>query len=140
MASKRRILVVANRTADSDELLSALRERAREGPLAVTLLVPATWEVIDPHGGRESAARRRHEATARLRREGIEVECVTGDPDPEAAVRSIWQPDRFDEVVVSTLPSRLSAWLRRDLPRRVEALVDTPVTHVVATEREGSPA
>ena len=64
MASKRRILVVANRTADSDELLNALRERAREGPLAVTLLIPATWDVIDPHGGRESAARRRLEATA----------------------------------------------------------------------------
>ena len=65
---------------------------------------------------------------------------VTVDPDPEAAVRSIWDPDRFDEVVDSTLPSRLSAWLRRDLPRRVEALTGAPVTHVVASERESSPA
>jgi len=39
------VLVVANRTADSDELLAALDERAQRGPARFTLLVPAT-----PHG------------------------------------------------------------------------------------------
>ena len=34
------LLVVASRTAESGELVSYLRERARTGPLHVTLVVP----------------------------------------------------------------------------------------------------
>ena len=45
MAEKARVLVVANRTAESPELLEALQERAVHGPCEFTLLVPAT-----PHG------------------------------------------------------------------------------------------
>ena len=46
MAWKTRLLVVANRTADSDDLLAALRERSTRGPIAVTFVVPQ-----DSHGG-----------------------------------------------------------------------------------------
>ena len=45
MAEKAEILVVANRTAGSPELIAALRERAGRGPAKFHLLVPAT-----PHG------------------------------------------------------------------------------------------
>jgi GABA permease len=127
-----RLLVVANRTAESDELLGAIKRRLAAGPLAVTLLVPATWEVGDPHGGKESAQRHMRAAAARLRDEGIDVECVLGDPDPAAAVAAAWDPERYDAVIVSTLPSRVSKWLKLDLPRRVEHLTGGPVEHVVA--------
>lgn len=43
--SKQRILVVANRTADSPDLIGALRRRAQNSPASLTLLVPAV-----PHG------------------------------------------------------------------------------------------
>lgn len=136
MSGAARVLVVANRTADSDELLDALRERATRGPVEITLLVPQTWEVRDPHGGRESATRRMRAALERLRDEGLAAEGQLGDPDPGVAVEAIWDPARFDEVIVSTLPHPVSKWLALDLPHRVARLTGAPVTHVVASERE----
>ncbi len=42
MAFTTHLLVVANRTVDSPELLDALRERAQRGPIHATLLAPTT--------------------------------------------------------------------------------------------------
>ncbi len=135
MSDPARILVVADRTADSEELYAALVERYAQGPIAGTLLAPAAWEVTDPHGGRESALRRLHTATERLSGVGIEMQTVCGAADPFEAVSEIWDPQRFDEVIVSTLPKHVSRWLRLDLPRRVEQLTGLQVHHVVAQER-----
>ena len=52
---------------------------------------------------------------------------VRGDPRTVAA-------DHYEEIVISTLPARV-LWLRRDLPRRVEAL-GVPV--LVITAADGS--
>ena len=41
MSPKARVLVVANRTVDSSELIKALRQRAANSPACFTLLVPA---------------------------------------------------------------------------------------------------
>ena len=133
------MLVVANRTAQSDELLETLRERGTHGPASFTLLVPATWEVGDPHGGRETALRRLKGALRRLRGAGLEVEGVLGDPDPALAVEQIWDPERFDEIIVSTLPARVSNWLKLDLPRRVERFTGRSVQHVLASEEPATP-
>jgi hypothetical protein len=130
-----RVLVVANRTADSDELFAALLERQAQGSIGVTLLAPARYEVTSPHGGRQAALRRLRSATDRLREAGIETEGIVGDPDPFTAVAATWNSERFDEVIVCTLPERLSRWLRLDLPRRVERLTRQHVRHVVAHER-----
>ncbi len=128
-----RVLVLANRTVDSDDLRQALVERHAQGPIAVTLLVPAAWEVQDPHGGAESAHRRLRSALGALRDSGVPVQARLGDADPVTALRDAWDPDRYDEVIVSTLPSRLSRWLQIDLPRRAQKMTGAPVTHVAAT-------
>ena len=129
-----RVLVLANRTAGSPQLREALLKRRERGPIAVTLLVPAAWEPQDPHGGVETGRRRVREALADLRDTGLEVHCRVGDPDPVTALREAWDPDRYDEVIVSTLPGRVSRWLQIDLPRRAGRITGVPVTHVEAAE------
>jgi hypothetical protein len=135
MSPPARVLVVANRTADSEEVQAALLERAQQSAIEVTVLAPASWEVVDPHGGVQSARRRLRDALSRLHGAGISASGVVGDADPFVAVREIWDPERFDEVVVATLPQHLSRWLHLDLPRRVEHLTGRPVRHVIASER-----
>jgi hypothetical protein len=129
-----RVLVLANRTADSPQLREALLERREHGPIAVTLLVPAAWEAQDPHGGMETGRRRVRDALANLRDTGLEVQCRVGDPDPITALREAWDPERYDEVFVSTLPSRVSKWLQIDLPRRAGRITGVPVRHVEAAD------
>jgi len=135
MDATTRLLVLANRTADSTELLRQLVARHRRGPIGVTMLVPAIWEVQDPHGGQESARRRLRTAQRHLRAEGIPVACVIGDPDPMTAFEQEWRRHTYDEIIVSTLPGHLSKWLRIDLPQRIRvAAAGVPITHVIATE------
>jgi hypothetical protein len=69
-----------------------------------------------------------------MRDDGLDVQCKLGDPDPVAALREVWDPERFDEVIVSTLPSRFSRWLQIDLPRRARAITGVPVKHVEAAD------
>ena len=129
-----RLLVVANRTAGSPELHQALLEQLALGSVAITLLVPATWSPDDPHGGRETAARTLTAALDRLRADGFDAEGSVGDADPLLAVAQIWDPERFDGVIVSTLPAAVSHWLKLDLPARVERLVRRHVIHIPASE------
>jgi hypothetical protein len=128
-----RVLVLANRTVDSPQLREALVARSERGPISVCLLVPAAWEIQDPHGGVESGRRRINAALTNMRDDGLRVQCKLGDPDPIAALREAWDPDRYDEVIVSTLPSRVSRWLQMDLPRRAQKITGVPVTHVEAS-------
>ena len=129
MAWKFSVLVVANVTATSDELVQALKARTARGACGFTLLVPA------PAGGspgREAARVTLDGALEHMRGEGLEIEGLIGDHDPIAAVNDVWDPMKFDEVVISTLPTGTSKWLQVDLPRRVQKLTNVDVTHVVA--------
>ena len=141
MADTADVLVVANQTAESDQLLEALRERAERGPCKFHLLVPAqahgTAWATDMHSGGEEAEAHLKRAVERYREAGLDVdEGKIGDPDPVAAVQDAVNFAEFDEVVVSTLPAHLSKWLHLDLPRRVERVTGKTVRHVTATERK----
>ena len=50
-----------------------------------------------------------------------------------AAVQDAANADSYDELIVSTLPTHLSKWLRLDLPRKAAHATGLPVTHVVGS-------
>ena len=122
------VLVVATVTATSDDLLAALEQRVRRSavPVDFTLVMPASSP--DPATMRPQLA----EALERWRAAGLKADGQIGDADPVQAVVEVCKPGRFDEVIVSTLPGQTSRWLRFDVPYRIGALTDLPVTHVVA--------
>jgi hypothetical protein len=124
MAFTTHLLVVANRTVDSPELVDALRERAARGPIHVTMLAPSAY------ADRAQAQRRLQSAAASLEAAGIEAVGMLADADPIVAVQEAWDPGRYDEVIVSTLAKGASHWLQIDLPHRVARLTDCQVRHV----------
>jgi hypothetical protein len=131
----RRVLIVANRTAATDKLLEAVRQRAEAGPATFHLLVPATprglHRVVDPEvAGREEAAAQLEHALEHLREAaGGDVTGNVGDADPMAAISDTLHEREVDEIIISTLPRRLSRWVHLDLPSKVRAM-GRPVTHV----------
>ena len=130
-----RVLVVAHKTAATQPLLDAVRERAQRGPATFTLLVPnpahGLHKVVDPEDQQASEAQTViNEAIPALSEAaGAPVEGVVGDADPVAAVHDAINLRGFDEVIVSTLPVRLSRWLKLDLPSKVAGM-GLPVTTV----------
>src|ERR671934_1928078 len=115
MAERARVLVVANQTAESEELLAALKARADQGPVEFTVLIPATphgvaW-AADMFAGGEEAADHRDAMLQRLRSVGLDVkEAKVGDPDALAAIQDETNFNQYDELVVSTLPLKISKW------------------------------
>jgi hypothetical protein len=131
MPATAEVLVVANLTASSSQLLDALKARAERSPIHVTLVLPAQGPGL---GGREAARERLEEALAGMRAAGLDADGVIGDADPMDAVAECFDPARHDEAVVCTLPGRSSKWLQYDFPHRVARFTGVSVTHVVADD------
>ncbi len=136
-----RVLLVVNRTAATSAFLEAVRTRALQGPVEFHLVMPATPEglhrVVDPEvAGREVAAERLTRVLPLLREvTGMEVTGHVGDANPLDAVADALNLQGFDEIIVSTLPWRLSRWLRIDLVSKLRGL-GVPVRHVTGAESE----
>jgi hypothetical protein len=134
-----RVLVVAHKTAATQPLLDAVRERAQRGPCSFTLLVPHTThglhKIVDPEDQGAGEAQAVIEQAQPLLEEAAEgpVSTLVGDPDPGAAIQDAINLHGFDEVILSTLPARLSRWLKLDLPSKVSGM-GLPVTTITPTE------
>jgi hypothetical protein len=141
MSSDARILVVANRTAATPGLIAAVRDRAAKGGATFTLLVPNTarglHKLVDPEDQGQSEAEQTLELAIPLLEEaaGGPVEGMVGDPEPLAAIQDAIHLHGFDEIIISTLPTRVSKWLKLDLPHKAAGL-GLPVTTVTASGRE----
>jgi hypothetical protein len=142
-SSATRILVVANKTAATPALLDAVRERASRGPTEFTLLVPnathGLHKVVDPEDQSQNEAEATIELALPLLEDaaGSPVDAMIGVPEPLAAIQDAINLHGFDELIISTLPSRVSKWLKLDLPHKAAGL-GLPVTTVTARSREGA--
>jgi hypothetical protein len=131
-SAPRRILIVANRTAATPALIDAVRERAAQTPCQFTLLVPRTFWDADTE---ESAVTLELAIPLLEEAAGSHVEGLIGDSDPFVAVTGALDQDRYDEIIISTLPARVSHWLHLDLPARVQRL-GLPVTVITARKAD----
>jgi hypothetical protein len=133
-----RILVVANKTAESPDLIEAMRQKGTEHDYV--LVVPASGGVLekaaDPDAAREHTEPHLQTALDNMRSAGFNVEGSVGDSDPAAAVQDACNFAAFDEIIVSTLPLRASKWMKMDLPSKAQRATGLPVTHVETKQHD----
>jgi hypothetical protein len=131
----RRVLIVADQTADCRKLVVTVGRLARQSPCAFTVLVPVRVRGVYRRAGHPgvgvSGAEAWLDATLPIlsRAARDEVIGVVGREEPLTATRDALDLLGFDEVIISTAPARESRWLHLDLPRKVRAL-GVPVSQV----------
>ena len=151
----RRCLIVANETLAGDRIPALVAAHIGEGPSEFHILVPATrsretrrltavagdplsgYAVVDTVGLEEAISRDRQQAKERLasftsRLADLEADFTSevGGPDPFHAIAQVMERASFDEIIISTLPSSISRWLRIDLPSRVRRAYPVPVVTI----------
>jgi hypothetical protein len=131
-------LVIANVTAGRGTLRARMKEIATESEdMLFIVIVP-----LQAHGdGRAAAVARARlgNTVDRMRREGLLVAGMIGDPDPYTATMNALQFYRVERVIISTLPATRSGWMRADLISRVRKASNLEVEHIVA-DRDGAEA
>lgn len=132
--SKQKVLVVADRTADSPELVEGLRRRGAAESAEVTLLVPAAPRRLRREAEQDawvSAAERARAGVAAIRAAGIDCDgAIVADPDPLLAVGDVLHSRSFDEVLVAAPPPGLWALLRASLVERLRGQTELPVAEL----------
>ena len=140
----RKYLVVAHQTLGSDELSDAILERHRGRRATFHLLVPeqlGTGYTWDEGQVRHEAEEGLESALNRLTAAGISVTGETGEASlfvtamPVGAVAAVLRrdgPSVYDEIILSTLPHKISKWLAVDAPARIRRASDVPLTVVTA--------
>jgi hypothetical protein len=137
-ASTANVLVVANKTAATPQLINAVRERAERGAARFHLLIPdpgmGGWRPSDIEHPDVTEGEQVLALALPLLQHATQSD-VTGSVsvrhDPMDAIEEALAAGEFDEIILSTLPHRVSIWLHVDLPRRVASL-GLPVTTVTA--------
>jgi hypothetical protein len=125
------ILVVANVTAGRGHLRARMKEIAAESDDMIFIVVVP----LEAHrDGRAAAVARARLGNTldRMRREGLLVAGMIGDPDPYTATMNALQFYRVSRIVISTLPVTKSGWMRSDLIERVRKASNLEVEHIVA--------
>jgi hypothetical protein len=145
MSDPAHILVVAHQTAATEGLIAAVSERAARSPAVFHLVVPrqahGMHKYVDPQdAGDDEAQGVLDLALPKLTAAaGRQVTGSIGDPEPLSAIHDAVNLGSYDEIIISTLPSRVSRWLKLDLVSKTRGL-GLPVTHVEATSPAETPA
>jgi GABA permease len=159
VVTMRRFLVVANQTLHAAELREALRNRISAGPCSFFVIVPDTkatdhdavaaggvlpqpgmwwWAThyARPATDKEATAQARQRLSlmlAGLAAMGVPVEGDLGSSNPLEAMEKVLADHQFDEIIVATLPRRVSRWLGADLPHQAERRFGLPVTAITTS-------
>jgi hypothetical protein len=145
MSDSVRVLVVAHQTAATEPLLAAVRFRARSGPARFHLVVPrqahGMHKVVDPQDTTDEEGNKvLEQALPKLSEAaGGTVTGSLGDAEPLSAIQDAVNLGDYDEIIISTLPTRMSRWLKLDLVSKTRGL-GLPVTHVEADSTVYTPA
>ena len=146
-SSARHVLVVANETVVGRTLLDALKRRAAEDEIRVTVVCPINQPregyVVYEDTRRAAAGRRLDRTLSLLHAEEIVAHGMVVDADPVSAVRDAIAQLEPHELIVSTHPVQKSGWLRRNVVDRIrDAGGELPFEHVVVEleREEGAPA
>ncbi len=153
----RRYLVVANQTLGDDELQEELRNRIDAGSCSFFVLVPNTsaaeydpvaaggvlpepgmwWWATNyarPATDEEASAQARQRLSqmlASLEGMGVPVEGDLGSSSPLEAIEKVLADHQFDEIIMTTLPRRVSRWLGAGLPDQARRRFGLPVTTII---------
>ncbi len=135
MSDPAHVLVVAHQTAATEGLIAAVSERAARGPAVFHILVPrqahGMHRFVDPQDADNDEAQDvLDRALPKLTRAaGRPVTGSIGDPEPLSAIQDAVNLGSYDEIIISTLPKRVSRWLKLDLPSKLAGF-GLPVTLV----------
>ena len=141
-----RIMVVANQTLGCPELEKALETLLSVEPIPeIVIVAPVTategehgWDypITDRHApapeviAHALASARLQQQLARLHSRGAPTHGEVLDHNPLGRVEEMLAAERYDEVIVCTLPHRVSRWLRMDFPNRLARASKVPVRHI----------
>lgn len=144
-AHPHRVLVLANQTVQSTELLDELRRIGTDKDTSYYVVVPASpveTGVAETHGPLDiseatarAAQQRLDQTLDTLRSEQVPADGELGDYRPLRALAHAVETFRPDQIVISTLPPEESIWHRFDVVDRARADYRIPVTHVVSRVR-----
>jgi hypothetical protein len=140
-----RVLVVANRTLQGEDLEAILQRRAKRGAelrVVVPILVSrARYIASDVDSELQEAGERLAAALAWAHDAGFEASGKVGDPNVAlGAIEDELRLFAADEVVISTLPPGKSNWLETGIVKRLREELDIPVTHVIVELDHPRPA
>ena len=92
-------------------------------------------KLVDPQdtGANEATVVLRDALPKLTQAAGEEVTGSIGDSEPLMAIQDALNLGAYDEIIVSTLPRRVSRWMKLDLVSKTKGL-GLPVTHVEAKE------
>jgi GABA permease len=135
-STRDRVLVIANRTLQGEDLEAILRSRAERGAelriVAPILVSRVRYIASDVDSELREANKRLVAALAWAHDAGFDASGKVGDPNVAlGAIEDELRLFASDEVVISTYPPGKSNWLETGIVERLREELDIPVTHVI---------
>lgn len=135
-STRRRVLVVANRTLAGEELAAKLRQHGihdNELRIVAPILVSRIHYLASDVDTELAEAHQRLAAALEwAQAEGFHASGKVGDANVAfGAIEDELRQFAADEVLISTYPEGRSNWLETGIVRRLRDELDIPVTHVI---------